>query len=330
MQTSPRPSSRIKASNGAKKKPAVSAREAARRQKAELERQGIFEEQILHEDRSQPTVQVRGATLRRIGLDGNHVAAAERFGRDYETAEFSGLRSKGFEPGVDGGKAHGFHLRQQDARIRLTKVKEAIGERNYTVVVAVILGFTVRAIHAAGGEQHRVLSNDIRVAFNALSAFYAGTPRKDRTLVALEGLIKAYFDEAQSNLNGQVGDRQHLETAAAKHASAKASNSRKPTNNKPAKSAPAQPKDETGTRLAQSAVDRLVSWSRLNLVQISEFSLLDEMGRHGIKAFAMQGDREISQIVWVEGPYLRAAIGAQLLKAAEKLKWRERVNARRN
>lgn len=292
-----------------------------RRARDEAEKAGIFEEESFHDaDKSRPIVQVRGETLRRRGLDVAQVAAAERFGRDFELAEFSGLRCKGFEPGVDGSKSHSVHLAQQDARIRLTQVKTALGERDYALVCAVILGFSVRTIHAAGGEQHKVVSDEIKVAFNKLVAFYGGTPRKDRTLKALEGLITAYFEQAQADINGQETNPDRLRAAAERYEAMKAARHRPGKPLRPVKA----PRPETSAPLAQSVVDSLVSWSRLNLVQIESFALVTDGDRHGMRGYATRNGKELSQVVFVSGPYLRAAIDAQLLKAALKMKWKER------
>lgn len=295
-----------------------------RRAREEAEKVGIFEEESFHDvDKSKPMVQVRGETLKRRGLDIAQVAAAERFGRDFELAEFSGLRCKGFEPGVDGSKSHSVHLAQQDARIRLSQVKTALGERDYALVVAVILGFSVRTIHAAGGEQHKVVSDEIKVAFNKLVGFYGGKPRKDRTLKTLEGLIAAYYNQVRAELNGQRGNPEILAAAAREYETEKARQGR-PRHG--AKKATKAPRPENSAPLAQSVVDSLVSWGRLNLVQIDSFSLVAERDRHGMKAFATRNDKEISQTIFVLGPYLRAAIDAQLLKAALKMKWKERTS----
>lgn len=295
--------------------------EKRRRAKIEAEKLGINEEQVPHEDRSQPVVQVRGSTLRRMGLDVHHIAAAERFGRDLELAEFSGLRCRGFEPGVDSSKSHALHLTQQDARLRLSAVKTAIGDRDYVVVTGVVLGFSARRIHAAGGKQHTSVTNDFTVAFNKLVAFYSGVPRKDRTLVALEGLISAYFEEARAEINGQEGNPARLLAAARKYESTKIARSR------PARSARPVPvqRPENASALAQRVIDGLVSWGRLNLVTVESFSLVQENKRHGLRCYATRGGREISETIWATGPYLRAAIDAQFLRAATKMKWRERT-----
>lgn len=288
--------------------------------KEEAERAGLFEEESFHDvDKSRPIVQVRGQTLRRRGLDVYQVEAAERFGRDFELAEFSGLRCKGFEPGVDGSKSHSIHLAQQDARIRLTQVKAALGDRDYALVCAVVIGFSVRAIHAAGGEQHRVVSNEIKIAFNKLAGFYGGKPRKDRTLKALEGLITAYFDQARAELNGSDGDPDLLAAAAQRYAAERQGK------NKKRAVPPSRAVTETAAIAAQRVIDELVTWSRMNLITIDSFALADEGGRRGITAYATRGGREMRETVWCSGSYLRAAVDAQLLKAATKMKWRERT-----
>lgn len=301
------------------KKRAVSAQEMRRREKLALEKYGIFEEQVLHEDRSQPVVQVRGASMRRMGLDVHHVAAAERFGRDLELAEFAGLRCRGFEPGVDSSKSHAIHLTQQDARLRLSEVKTAIGERNYVIVTGVVLGFSARAVHAAGGKQHTSVTNDFTVAFNALVGFYAGKPLKDRTLVALEGLIHTYFEEARAQMNGQESNPDRLTEAARKLESAKNGSGRQ---------APRAPvaiakKPDGARKLAEDAVSALVSWGRLELVTVESFKTVFEQARRGIRGFATRGGREIHTTIWVTGPHLWAAIEAQMLKAALAKGWKE-------
>jgi hypothetical protein len=100
--------------------------------------------------------------------------AAERFLADWESAGYSGLSSMGFDPRVDSSaKPTSGHLRAAEAQTRLKMAEAQIGTRNYDICTGVlILNYTASQIHAMGGRQHRIVSNDIDVALNALAGFY--------------------------------------------------------------------------------------------------------------------------------------------------------------
>lgn len=122
-----------------------------------------------------------------MGFQDHQIAAAERFGRDWEAA-YRTIRAAGLEFGVDGGRApHRMHHSQVDAQTRLRACEAQLGRRLYAIVVAVVIhGATSREIHAMGGKDHRSVKSDMDVAFNELDAFYHGSRPKDRTWEAFD------------------------------------------------------------------------------------------------------------------------------------------------
>ena len=120
-------------------------------------------------------------------FEDQQIAAAERFQRDWESA-YRGLRGQSLEPVVDGGGVkHGAHLAAVEAQSRLDQCKKSLGERSYSIVVAIAInGGSARLLHANGAKQHVSVSADIEVAFNHLYGFYFGSQRKDPTWRATE------------------------------------------------------------------------------------------------------------------------------------------------
>lgn len=148
---------------------------------------GMQLRRIRAHDGSVQEVWTFSASYHAMGFQDHQIAAAERFGRDWEGA-YRTLRGQGFEPGVDGGGArHAMHFTQVDAQTRLAACREYLGTRAYQIVVAVVVyGATARQVHKLGGKEHRTVKSDMDVAFNDLAAFYTGTRRKDRTWDAIE------------------------------------------------------------------------------------------------------------------------------------------------
>lgn len=126
-----------------------------------------------------------------MGFNAVQIAAAERFDADWQAA-YRCLRGQGYEASVDHARSqHGPHLAMVDAQTRLDICRRKLGARSWDIVVAVVVyGATARQIHAMGGNQHVAVSDQMKLAFNDLEAFYTGSQHKDRTWRAVESLIK--------------------------------------------------------------------------------------------------------------------------------------------
>jgi hypothetical protein len=167
--------------------------------------------QIVHaDDGSSPEVMVRPGALRRLGLITKHQYAAERFLRDWETASYTGLRCRGFEPGVDGSKGHAAYLIQCEAQNSLRRARATMGDRNFDIVEGVLIhGANTNIVHSKGGRQNRIVSNDIEIAFNSLAAFYSpGSQRMDPNWKAFRKIIEEgnpFFVEASRQLKKEGG-----------------------------------------------------------------------------------------------------------------------------
>lgn len=137
-------------------------------------------------------VEVRNSldvAVRRLKCErGEHVRL---FVYDWELVSAS-LRSVAFDA-AGGGSAglQAFPAAKVDAARRLADLRKMIGEERYTLCVAYLChGLTVQKIHAAGGEQHVVVSAAIRDAVNSLAEFYSpGRVRPNRTHAAVTRLL---------------------------------------------------------------------------------------------------------------------------------------------
>lgn len=148
---------------------------------------GMTLRRIRADDGSVQEVWTFAASYHAMGFQNHQITAAERFGRDWESA-YRTIRAAGLEGGVDGcTPLHRRHYSQVDAFSRLRACQEYLGRRSFEIVRAVVIhGATAREIHAWGGKDHRSVKSDMDVAFNDLDAFYTGTRRKDRTWDAIE------------------------------------------------------------------------------------------------------------------------------------------------
>lgn len=148
---------------------------------------GMKKRTVRADDGSVQEVWSFAASYHAMGFQDHQIAAAERFGRDWEAA-YRTLKGQGYEASVDGSRSrHGAHFTQVDAQTRLDAAREYLGKRSYDIAVAVVIhGGTAREIHAMGGKEHRTVKSDMDVAFNDLDAFYHGSRRKDRTWEAFE------------------------------------------------------------------------------------------------------------------------------------------------
>jgi hypothetical protein len=127
------------------------------------------------------------------GITYPQFAAAAEFQRDFETAGYSTMRCRGFEPGVDGGKIAGANLTAVDTQARLTRLRKHLGEEHYLLMEAVIgYGLTFEEIHRAGGEENKVISTKLREACNRAAVFYLflKDAPNSRTVKALQKLLQ--------------------------------------------------------------------------------------------------------------------------------------------
>lgn len=126
--------------------------------------------------------------MRRLKCErGEH---ARLFVRDWEMIG-SALRSIGFDGGGGSGFGQAFPAARVDAAGRLRDLRLRIGSAAYDLCEAYLCrGLSVQQIHAAGGEQHVVVSAMIREAVNALAEFYTpGRTRPNRTHAAVTRLL---------------------------------------------------------------------------------------------------------------------------------------------
>lgn len=116
-------------------------------------------------------VEVKGVSLR--GLEQHQMRAAADFERDWNMA-FRSLRSRGFEPAVDGG-GHGSreHLARVEAQRRLRALEERLGQRDWIILKAVVLyGAGPAEAHRRGAPQHVVVSYEIKRILTEVSVYY--------------------------------------------------------------------------------------------------------------------------------------------------------------
>ncbi len=134
-------------------------------------------------------VEVKGVSLR--GLERHQMRAAADFERDWNMA-FRSLRSRGFEPAVDGG-GHGSreHLARVEAQRRLRALEERLGERDWIILKAVVLyGAGPAEAHRRGAPQHVVVSHGIKRVLNRVAGFYRpGACHRDALLEACASLV---------------------------------------------------------------------------------------------------------------------------------------------
>lgn len=146
---------------------------------------GMKKRQLRAPDGSIVEVWSYATSYHAMGFQDHQIRAAERFAQDWEIA-YRVLKGQGFEPSVDGARSiHGPLGSILLAQDRLKRCKRALGEDGWLIVTGVVIyGATARQIHKMGGHEHRVVKAMMDAAFNKLDAFYHGTPRKDRTLIA--------------------------------------------------------------------------------------------------------------------------------------------------
>jgi hypothetical protein len=163
-------------------------------------------EKILHEwdrtavgadldtGKTMTTVQVRRSLrqrLVRVGCD-EFVQDCMEFIRAWEIAE-RGIRGQSFEIGVDGGRPGRTELAEAKilAAEQLAACKARIGDIDYRYCVAFLChGIDVSDIHAAGGHEHRIVSDRIRRAIRRLAYRHTPDLEPDRTDLAIDLLIR--------------------------------------------------------------------------------------------------------------------------------------------
>jgi hypothetical protein len=159
-------------------------------QKLALDRKQV----VLADDGTLVQVETKGFTFR--SMPHELVVAANRFSKDYGSAY--PLRCVGFEPGVDEGRSHSGHVAAIAAQRRLRDLRAKIGERSYTILLAVvIIGAGPADLHAMGGPQIVAISEQLRLILKDVSEFYSGVALgPDKLLAAAERVVRAVsFDQ---------------------------------------------------------------------------------------------------------------------------------------
>lgn len=131
-----------------------------------------------------------------------HERAAMMFAEDWETAFSSVLRSRGFDPGVDGGRTNtGLPISLQAAQ-RLRDLRDEMGEEPFSLVLAVVcFGATPTDLHRAGAEEHVRVGQDIKRALDRVVDFYTpGRRRRNRTYGAVQTWIQRALDGREVTL----------------------------------------------------------------------------------------------------------------------------------
>ena len=130
---------------------------------------------------------------RQGALSAPQFAAAARFERDYDKAEYHGTRCRGFEPGVDGGQMAQANLVAIDAQRRLARLHEQLGEEDYLLMESLVgLKLGLRAIEKESGDHARIIGDKFRKALDRTAVFYDLLSREppSNTLVALRTLLQ--------------------------------------------------------------------------------------------------------------------------------------------
>lgn len=146
---------------------------------------GMRKRQIRAADGSIQDVWSFDSSYHVMGFQEHQIRAAERLNQDWEVA-YSPLKAQSYEHSVDGARSlHGPHAARVAAQERLTRCKAALGDRDWEIVVAVVIhGATSREIHRLGGHDHRTVKAMMAAAFDKLDTLYHGGGRKDRTWIA--------------------------------------------------------------------------------------------------------------------------------------------------
>jgi hypothetical protein len=132
-------------------------------------------------------------------LTTSQFAAAQRYRDDFEASGYSGMRCRGFEPGVDGGGIAQANLASIDAQTRLRKLRESIGEEYYLMLEAIVArGLSINAIYAAGGGHKHIIGRELRRALDKTSIYYGYLAKEDDspTIKALQKLLTDMLEEA--------------------------------------------------------------------------------------------------------------------------------------
>lgn len=142
-------------------------------------------------------VEVRGLPLR-SGLDEQQRRAAEDFEKDWDTVHRS-LRSRGFEPAVDGGGASSReHLSRVSAQSRLRGLEAELGPRDWVILKASVLyGAGPAEAHRRGAPQHTIVAHEIKRILNRVAGFYRpGLRHRDAMLDACASIVEEMEREA--------------------------------------------------------------------------------------------------------------------------------------
>lgn len=99
-------------------------------------------------------------------------AAANRFVQDWETAHYSGLSCRGFEPGVDNRPMPSANLGALDAQRALIRVRDLVGQESMLILEAVLVNnVTFSEIESNGGGDKRGISAKLKTALERMATF---------------------------------------------------------------------------------------------------------------------------------------------------------------
>lgn len=147
-------------------------------------------------------VEVLGARLK---LQSWQKAAAEDLLADLAIAE-GALRSQEVKERVDGGMASPSFDGFLDAQRRIGEAARWLGRDEFEFVLLVLLNrLSASRIHAAGGAQHILVGERLRMNLDRLADFYQpGSRRPDKTLVAIRKIMAAAGEDRISEANAMI------------------------------------------------------------------------------------------------------------------------------
>ena len=141
---------------------------------------------------------------RQGALTAPQFAAAARFERDYDQAEYYGMRCRGFEPGVDGGQMAQANLVAIDAQRRLHRLNEYLGEEDFLLMESLVgLKTGLRSIEKEGGDHVRIIGDKFRKALDKTAVFYDLISKEppSNTLKALRTLLQRMVAEVGEHVH---------------------------------------------------------------------------------------------------------------------------------
>jgi hypothetical protein len=120
-------------------------------------------------------------------------AAADRFRADFDLATFHGSKGFALQDKVDGGGGgNASHTVALEARARLVRVRDRLGDRQFKILLCRIGAEASSAdMHKNGGMDHVSNNFDYKIALNALVEHYQGVVIVDRTWAAADRILQA-------------------------------------------------------------------------------------------------------------------------------------------